>query len=116
MDRMRGQEIGQRPGGIELRRRGHHRPAVHLREARPAKVARQQRHATEGASAVDDLKSYQEIADAHVAGLEKLIPVFKDLYSTMSPEQKANADALFSKYEGHEGHKKHHKSKAAKQG
>jgi hypothetical protein len=75
----------------------------------------EQRHATEGASAVDDLKSYQKIADAHAAGLEKLIPVFEDLYSTMSPQQKTNADALFSKYEGHEGHK-NHKNKAAKQG
>ncbi len=63
------------------------------------------RHANEGASAVDDLKSYKEIAVAHVDGLNKLIPAFEDLYSKLSDEQKANADKLFGKFEGHEGHK-----------
>jgi protein CpxP len=72
------------------------------------------RHATENATAVQDLKSYQEIADAHSAGIAKLIPAFEDLYSTMSDEQKANADKVFSKYEGHEGKKEHRAHKAHK--
>lgn len=63
------------------------------------------RHANEHATAIDDLKSYKEIADAHAAGIAKLIPAFEDLYNKMSDEQKANADSVFGKYEGHEGHK-----------
>jgi hypothetical protein len=44
---------------------------------------------------VDDLKSYSEIADAHADGLQKFIPVFESLYSSMSDAQKLNADKLF---------------------
>ena len=46
-------------------------------------------------NAVEDLKSYSEIADAHAAGLKKFIPVFETLYAGMSDEQKKNADAIF---------------------
>jgi len=46
-------------------------------------------------TAVDDLRSYEEVAETHVAGLKKLIPAFQALYDTMSPEQKKNADAAF---------------------
>lgn len=46
-------------------------------------------------SAVDDLKSYGEIADAHAAGIKKLIPIFADLYATMSDAQKKEADTFF---------------------
>jgi protein CpxP len=75
----------------------------------------EKRHATENATAVEDLKSYRDITDAHAAGLAKLIPVFEDLYNTMSDKQKANADKIFGKYEGHRGHEehKHHMKKAA---
>jgi hypothetical protein len=48
-------------------------------------------------TAVDDLRSYEEVAETHVAGLQKLIPAFQALYDTMSPEQKKNADAAFSR-------------------
>jgi len=75
----------------------------------------EERHANEGATAVEDLKSYKGIADAHADGLAKLIPAFEDLYSTLSDAQKANADKLFSQYEGHEGHKAHHKHAHHKQ-
>ena len=64
----------------------------------------EKRHATENASAVDDLKSYQAIAEAHVRGIKKLIPVFEDLYNSMSEDQKKNADDVFGKFEGHDGH------------
>jgi hypothetical protein len=47
------------------------------------------------ASAVDDLKSYSEIADAHAEGLKKFIPVFAALYDSMSDDQKKNADTVF---------------------
>jgi hypothetical protein len=46
-------------------------------------------------TAVDDLKSYGEIAEAHADGLKKFIPVFEPLYASMSDAQKKNADTLF---------------------
>lgn len=55
-------------------------------------------------NAVDDLRSYQEVADAHAQGLEKLIPAFQALYDTMSPEQKKNADAVFHQNRRHRHH------------
>jgi hypothetical protein len=46
-------------------------------------------------NAVDDLKSYAEIADAHSEGLKKFIPAFEALYNSMSDAQKKHADVLF---------------------
>ncbi|HZR38230.1 MAG TPA: Spy/CpxP family protein refolding chaperone [Nevskia sp.] len=46
-------------------------------------------------TAVDDLKSYAEIAQAHADGIEKFAPVFGALYDSMSDQQKKNADAIF---------------------
>ena len=50
---------------------------------------------TSPVTAVDDLKSYGEIAEAHADGLKKFIPVFEPLYVSMSDAQKKNADTLF---------------------
>lgn len=52
-------------------------------------------------TAVDDLKSYGEITDAHADGIKKFTPVFATLYAGMSDAQKKEADALFR----HGGHK-----------
>jgi len=46
-------------------------------------------------SAVDDLKSYGEIAEAHADGLKKFTPAFADLYDSMTDAQKKEADMLF---------------------
>jgi periplasmic protein CpxP/Spy len=46
-------------------------------------------------TAVDDLKSYAEISEAHAEGIKKFIPVFETLYVSMSDAQKKEADALF---------------------
>jgi hypothetical protein len=61
-------------------------------------------------TAVDDLKSYGEITDAHANGIKKLIPVFADLYASMSDTQKKEADNLFR----HGDHKHSHKKFANK--
>jgi hypothetical protein len=53
-------------------------------------------------TAVDDLKSYGEIAEAHADGLKKFTSVFEPLYASMSDAQKKNADTLFR----HHGHMK----------
>jgi hypothetical protein len=48
------------------------------------------------ASAVDDLRSYRDIARAHANGLDKLVPAFERLYRVMTPDQRRNADAVFA--------------------
>jgi periplasmic protein CpxP/Spy len=53
-------------------------------------------------TAVDDLKSYSAITEAHADYLKKLIPVFEPLYASMSDAQKKSADTLFR----HHGHGK----------
>lgn len=58
-------------------------------------------------TAIDDLKSYGEIAEAHADGLKKLTPVFADLYANMSNPQKKEADTLFRYGVHHHGHHKH---------
>jgi len=55
-------------------------------------------------TAVDDLLSYEKIAEAHDSGLKAFIPLFQSLYDGMSVEQKASADAAFR---GHGPHGKH---------
>jgi protein CpxP len=46
-------------------------------------------------SAVDDLKSYSEITDAHADQIKKFTVVFATLYASMPDAQKAEADELF---------------------
>jgi hypothetical protein len=46
-------------------------------------------------TAVDDLKSYAEITDAHADGIKKFTPVFATLYAGMPDAQKKNADGVF---------------------
>lgn len=58
-------------------------------------------------TAVEDLKSYSEIAQAHADGLKNFIPVFEELYTGMSDDQKKDADTLFRRGS-------HHKNKKSK--
>lgn len=55
-------------------------------------------------NAVDDLKAYEAVVDAHAArtqqyadGLKKLVPAFEALYASMSDSQKKIADAMFNR-------------------
>ena len=50
-------------------------------------------------NAVEDLRSYEKLTDAHADGLKKLVPAFEALYETMSEDQKKTADAVFAKHE-----------------
>jgi len=63
------------------------------------------RHENEPANAVEDLQSYETIADAHADGLKKLVPVFTTFYNNLSDAQKTRADSMFGKFEGRPGHK-----------
>jgi hypothetical protein len=71
----------------------------------PLVKARQEKAKT--MNAVEDLKSYAQIANTHAAGLNKFISVFEVLYASMSDEQKKIADSLFTKHD----HKKRLKKK-----
>ncbi len=62
-----------------------------------------QRHENAGnLTAVEDLQSYQAIAQAHADGLKNVISAFSSLYDSMSDDQKKNADKVFGTFEGHD--------------
>jgi hypothetical protein len=46
-------------------------------------------------TAVDAVKSYQAVIEAHEAGMAKFVPAFQALYDSMSDAQKKTADAMF---------------------
>ena len=46
-------------------------------------------------TAIDDLHSYEAIADAHAAGVKKLTAAFEPLYAALSDAQKKTADDVF---------------------
>ena len=46
-------------------------------------------------TAVDVVKSYSEVIDAHEDGMKKFIPAFEDLYNSLSDSQKKIADSMF---------------------
>jgi LTXXQ motif family protein len=68
-----------------------------LRKARTEK--------TQTMTAVDDFKSYGEMAEAHADGIRKFVPVFSALYDSMSDAQKKNADTIFRRGSGQKASK-----------
>jgi periplasmic protein CpxP/Spy len=56
------------------------------------------------ATAIDNLNSYAEIAQAHASGVKKLASAFAGLYSAMSGDQQKEADEVFS-HRGHDAKK-----------
>jgi hypothetical protein len=58
-------------------------------------------------TAVDDLTSYSEIAEAHAEGTKKMIPPFQALYASMSDSQKKAADEEFREHYAAHHHLKH---------
>jgi hypothetical protein len=48
-----------------------------------------------GMTAINDLKSYERIVDAHADGIKKLAIAFAPLYASMPESQQKNADAVF---------------------
>ena len=63
----------------------------------------------ESMNAVEDMRSFQELVQAHADGLKQLTAAFQGLYDSMTPEQKQRADTLFhaqSRHTRHMGGKK----------
>jgi DNA repair ATPase RecN len=46
-------------------------------------------------NALQDMQSYEQLAEAHVQHLQKLLPAFEALYTAMPDEQKKIADRVF---------------------
>ena len=59
-------------------------------------------------TAVDDLKSYADLSQAHADGAKKMVPIFEALYGSLSDEQKKLADTEFQQH--YTGHHQHHKT------
>ena len=68
-----------------------------------------QRQAATDLSALDDMKQYATIAQAHADGMKKLVDAFEPLYNSFSPDQKKLADETFRQHP-HPGGKKHGKA------
>jgi periplasmic protein CpxP/Spy len=68
----------------------------------------QQRKAATNVTAIDDMKQYAQIAQAHADGMKKLVDAFDPLYSSFSPEQKKLADVTFHQPGGAAGGHRHH--------
>ncbi len=59
-------------------------------------------------TAIDDLKSYANIAQLHADGMKEFLGVFTPLYTAMSDAQKKNADSVFRDHK--ETHRKNHQT------
>jgi hypothetical protein len=58
-------------------------------------LEQQRKEDTKTMNAVDVVKSYESVIEAHEAGMKKFIPAFEALYASMSDAQKKTADSLF---------------------
>ena len=55
-------------------------------------------------TAVDNMQSYAQLAEAHAQDVQKLVPAFQAVYDSMSADQKRTADQLFRNYAEHGPH------------
>ena len=46
-------------------------------------------------NALQNMQSYEQMAEAHAQHLQKLVPAFENLYNTMPDQQKRLADQVF---------------------
>jgi hypothetical protein len=71
--------------------------ATVMRDNAQAMVDLQKKRATDAQSesAVEVIKSYEAVIDAHEDGMKKFVPPFEALYNSMSDAQKKTADSLF---------------------
>jgi hypothetical protein len=50
-------------------------------------------------NAVEDLRTYTAIAQAHAEDMQRLLPAFQALYAALSPQQQHTADEVFREFE-----------------
>jgi periplasmic protein CpxP/Spy len=78
--------------------------AVMRDNAKEAQARYDEREAGGAATAIDDLKHYAAAAQGHADGLKKMEAAFEALYTSMSDDQKKNADMVFAEHEGRGHH------------
>ena len=61
-------------------------------------AAKRSAQVSENMTALDDLMTYQQFAEAHVQGLRNLTAAFQALYESMPNSQKKVVDEAFQKY------------------
>lgn len=66
------------------------------KDIRTAVTERSEKTADKGLTAVEELKTYAALAEAHYDGAKRIISPFEKLYDSMTPDQKKDADALFA--------------------
>jgi hypothetical protein len=68
-----------------------------MRDNAQAMLAIEKQRAADSSSmnAVDVVKSYESVIEAHEDGMKKFIPAFQALYDSMSDSQKQIADSMF---------------------
>jgi protein CpxP len=71
--------------------------ATVMRDNAQAMVELQKQRAadSQSMSAVEVIKSYESVIEAHEDGMKKFVPPFEALYNSMSDAQKKTADSLF---------------------
>jgi protein CpxP len=57
-------------------------------------------------NAVDQMKSYQALAQAHADEMQRLVPAFSQLYDALTPEQKKTADEDFRRFSAGHSHRR----------
>src|ERR1700712_514426 len=60
-------------------------------------VTKRQQIANAG-NAVDQMKAYDDMAQAHAADMQRLVPAFSNLYEALTPDQKKLAGKSFREY------------------
>jgi hypothetical protein len=66
-------------------------------------------------NAVQNMQSYEQIAEAHAQHLQKLVPAFDNLYNAMPEQQKELTDRVFrANAEQHAARSRHGATAAAK--
>jgi len=67
------------------------------------------------ANAVQNMQSYEQIAEAHAQHLQKLVPAFDNLYNAMPEQQKKLTDQVFrANAEQHAAQSRHGATETAK--
>lgn len=70
-----------------------------MRESRDdmSKMMQERREQRASASAIDSLKAYEKMAQAHADSMEKFVDAFEPFYDKLPDAQKQKADAFFRK-------------------
>jgi periplasmic protein CpxP/Spy len=61
-------------------------------------LVQERRQAAATMTAVDQMKAYQALAQAHADEMQRLVPAFSQLYEALTPEQQKTADEDFRNF------------------